>query len=221
MDKALREKLIARAKEMVTNDDPSHDWNHITRVTQLVEKLAIAEGADLQVVIPSALFHDIVNYPKDDPRAAQSCDESAAVARQVLESIPEFSKEKIPRVEEAIVQHSFSKGIKPETIEAQVVQDADRLEATGAISIMRTFSSGGLMKRPFYYPDDPFREKNHFDTTGHAVDYALDLFYRRLLKVGDMMNTETAKKIAAGRTQFLHTFLDQLKTELEEYNLPR
>ncbi len=214
MNNALRERLIETARAVVTTDDPSHDINHVMRVMQMAEKLAAIEGGDLDIIIPGALFHDVVNHPKDDPRALHAADESAILARTLLEKISDYPHEKIAHVEEAIIDHSFTKGIIPKKIEAQIVQDADRLEATGAISIMRTFASSGQMKRPFYHPDDPFCERRDHETLDNVVKYGLDLFYKRLLKVGDMMNTKTAKKIAASRTEFLRTFLEQLKKEL-------
>lgn len=176
----------------------------------MAERIARAEGGDLDVIVPAALFHDLVNYPKNDPRAAEAADESAALADQLLSEIVEYPREKGARVREAIVSHSFRKGITPTSIEAQIVQDADRLEATGAIAIMRTFASTGQMKRQFYHPEDPF-------CSGRApepLSYALDLFYDRLLRVEERMNTKTAKRIARGRTQFLKKFLAQFEKEL-------
>ncbi|MCK9344648.1 MAG: phosphohydrolase, partial [Candidatus Pacebacteria bacterium] len=104
---------------------------------------------------------------------------------------------------------SFSKGITPDLIEAKGLQDADRLEATGAISIMRTFASSGQMNRPFYSPEDPFCENGHTDFRS-----GIDLFYRRLLIVEKTMHTELAKKMARKRTQFLEKFLEQFREEL-------
>lgn len=112
---------------------------------------------------------------------------------------------------ESIYFCSFRKGIVPESIEAKILQDADGLEATGAISIMRTFSSTGQMGRQFYEPSDPFCEKR----TPEDLKYGLDLFYTRLLVVESRMHTKTAKEIAGRRTRFSMAFLDELKAELE------
>ncbi|MBU0459730.1 MAG: HD domain-containing protein [Nanoarchaeota archaeon] len=204
----LRDRLIEEARKIIVDDDPSHDLDHALRVLVNAEHIAQFEGGDLEVIVPAALFHDAINYPKDDPRAKYAAEESARVVRGILETFPDYSREKIARVEIVIVEHSYSNGIKPESLDSKIVQDADRLEATGAISIMRTFCSTGQMKRKFYHQKDPFCEQRE------PSNYAVDLFYKRLLKVRDLMNTETAKSLAEKRTRFLYDFLEQLREEI-------
>ena len=206
----LRKKLIEEAEKAISDNDPSHDLGHALRVLSNAEYIARFEGGDLEVIIPAALFHDAVNYQKDDPRAKYAPEESARVVREILEKLPDYNKEKIERVEKAIIEHSYSNGIRPESLDSKIVQDADRLEATGAIAIMRTFCSTGQMKRKFYNPEDPFCEERE----PNSLFYAVDLFYKRLLKVNDLMNTETAKRLAEKRTRFLYDFLGQLKDEI-------
>ena len=216
MDK-LRNKLIEEARTVIKDDDPSHDLEHALRVLNNAEYIAQFEGGDLEIIIPAALFHDVVNYPKDDPRSKYAPEESARVVRKILEKSQGYKKEKIKRVERAIIQHSYSKGIKPESLNSKIVQDADRLEATGAISIMRTFCSAGQMKNKFYNSKDPFCERREPD----SLSYAIDLFYKRLLKIKDLMNTNTAKTLAEKRTRFLYTFLEQLRDELSTLRPPQ
>jgi len=204
----MKKILIEKAKEIINCDDPSHDIYHTLRVLNNAEYIAKYEGGDLEVIIPSALLHDAVNHPKNDPRSRYSANESAIVAREILKQFPGYDPAKIIKVEESIIEHSYSNGIRPKSLESKIIQDADRLEATGAISIMRTFSSTGQMKRAFYNPEDPFCEQRE------PGNYALDLFYKRLLKVGDQMNTKTAKRLAEKRTKFLYSFLEQLKDEI-------
>jgi len=211
MDKELKEKLIVIAKQKISNDDPSHDFEHAFRVMKNAELISKSEKVDLDIIIPAALFHDIVNYPKHDPKANYATDESALVAEEILKKL-NYSKDKIEKVKHCISNCSFSKGVKHEMIEAQILQDADGLEATGAISIMRTFCSTGTMRRPFYNSEDPFCKSREPDSKKQA----LDLFYARLLKVKDRMYTKTAKKIAERRTKFLYLFLDELNKELNE-----
>ncbi len=212
MDKSLKEKLIKIAKEKQTKDDPSHDFQHILRVTNLAEKIAQEENADIEIVIPAALFHDSVVYPKNSPQSKNETEESAEYAEQVLKNFNEYPQSKIEKVKTCIRQCSFSKGIIPDLLEAKILQDADRLEATGAISIMRTFSSGGQMNHPFYLPEDPFYEKTELIPFSSGVE----LFYKRLLVVEKGMHTKLAKSIARRRTKFLEDFLAELKLELEE-----
>jgi uncharacterized protein len=152
MNNELKDNLIKIAEERQIKDDPSHDFQHIIRVTNLATKIAESVGADLDIVIPAALFHDTVVYKKNSPESKNEAHESAEVAAVVLSSIEEYPKEKIAKVQTCIKECSFSKGINPESLESKVLQDADRLEATGAISIMRTFASNGHMNTPFYDP---------------------------------------------------------------------
>lgn len=211
MTNQLKSKLTDIARQEIPATDPSHDIQHTLRVMTNAVHIAEIEQADLDIIIPAALFHDVITYPKNDPRSAQAQQESADRARQILSNIPEYPQYKIEAVANAIAVCSFSKGIIPTDLEAQILQDADGLEATGAIAIMRTYASTGQMQRPFYHPEDPFAEHR----TPDAKAYALDLFYVRLLKVGERMHTQTARQISDQRTQFLYQFLDQFKQELQ------
>lgn len=211
MDKKLKSELLKIARQKIKDTDPSHDFSHALRVLANAEFITQKEKADLDVVVPAALFHDVVNYPKNSPRAKHASDNSAKATKKILEKIKIFPKNKIEKVRLAIQQCSFSKGIVPKLLESKILQDADGLEATGAIAIMRTFSSTGQMKRPFYHPTDPFCENHEPCSHNHAVD----LFYIRLLKVMGRMHTRTARKLAKKRTAFLHQFLNELKLELK------
>mgnify|MGYP002642074590 FL=1 len=205
----LKTKLIEKARRIIDDKDPSHDLAHALRVLRNAEYIADFEGGDLGVIIPAALFHDVIVYPKHSSKSKYSARDSAILAREILESLG-YCKDKISLVEEAILEHSYGKGIKPERLESQIVQDADRLEAVGAIAIMRTFCSTGQMQRKLYHFSDPFC----VDRKPDAKAQALDLFYDRLLKVGQTMNTETARNLAGVRTKFLYQFLEQLESEL-------
>lgn len=197
---------------MQTHKDPAHDFQHVYRVLVLAEKIAQAEGADMDVITPAALFHDVVVYQKNSVDSKKENDESADITIRVLQGIDGFPMDKVDRVAVCIRECSFSKRITPSSLESKVLQDADRLEATGAIAVMRTFSSGGQMQLPFYEPKDPFRDHSASVEFGSS----LDLFYQRLLLVKECMHTEYAKKIANRRTEFLKYFLTELKIELAE-----
>lgn len=131
---------------------------------------------------------------------------------KILKKEKDYPKEKIALVCEAIKKCSFNKNNEPKDVEIKILRDADRLEATGVIAIMRTFSSSGQMGRPFYDLKDPFCENRKPD----AKNNALDLFYERLLIAKDRIYTNTAKKIAEERTKFLRIFLNELKKELKK-----
>ncbi len=211
MNNTLRNLLITIAKEKIPNTDVSHDVHHALRVLSNAEMIAKEEGGDLDIIVPAALFHDIVVYPKNHPNKHKSQEESAEETEKILKRVDHFPKEKIKKVKTCILECSFSKGLVLQLLESKILQDADGLEATGAISIMRTYSSTGQMQRPFYHAEDPFCERRKPD----ASRFALDLFYERLLKVGERMHTKTAKDIAKRRTTFLLEFLKEMRLELE------
>lgn len=208
----LEAQLFKIAEKLTSQDDVSHDIHHVVRVLKAAKKIGKTEKADLEILIPAALFHDIIVYPKYDKRSLTETDESAVFAEKILSKVKDYPKAKIVHVKTCILQCSFRKGIVPDLLEAKILQDADRLEATGAVSIMRTYSSSGQWKRIFYDPVDPFAKKRK--TNGPK--YALDLFYERLLLVGDRMHTKTAKTMAKRRTQFLKDFLSEFQKELRE-----
>ncbi|MFA6494959.1 MAG: HD domain-containing protein [Candidatus Paceibacterota bacterium] len=211
MKKSLQERLIKIAQERQVATDVSHDFGHVQRVFNLAVQIGKSVKADLDVVIPAALFHDTVVYRKNDPRRKNETDESAEVAGNILTKVSGYPKKKIELVKVCIRQCSFTKGIKPDALESKVLQDADLLESTGAISIMRTFSSCGQMGRIFYNPQSPFFKKNEI-----GVQSGVGLFYSRLLVAEKRMHTKFAKRIAKRRTAFLKKFLNELKTELRE-----
>lgn len=212
MNKLLKEQLIGIAKEKMPKDDPSHDINHVLRVLAISEKIATVEKADFDVIVPSAIFHDVISYPKNHHKRLHSSKESAEFAKRILKNIESFPEDKIGKVYESINLCSFTKGLQPNFLEGKILQDADSLEATGAVSIMRTFSSAGIMNKTFYNISDPFCKKRKPDDN----KYALDLFFTRLLVVQSRLHTKTAKNIAKNRANFLKAFLEELKVELLE-----
>ncbi len=211
MTNEITKSLIKSAKKLQTKDDPSHDFSHVMRVFNLATILAKEEKADEDIIIPAALFHDIIVHQKNLLKSATETLESAEIAEKILKRTKGYPNDKIKHVVTCIQECSFSKGLRPSSKESAILQDADRLEATGALSIMRTFSSGGQMNRPFYPVEDPLCEKSTIKFRSN-----IDLFYERLLIVKDRMNTKHAKKLAKQRTLFLQKFLKQFEKELIE-----
>lgn len=205
-------KAYARQEMQQRGNDPSHDYAHALNVLDSCTLIAKVEGGDMDILFPAALLHDVIIYSKNHPKSDQAPEESAILARAILEAEETYPSSKISAVETCIRNCSFGKQSEPETLEIGILRDADRLAATGAIAIMRTFASSGQMGRPLYNLSDPFAVARETD----AKKYALDLFYERLLVAQDKMYTETAKKIAIERTNFLKTFLDQLKQEIPD-----
>ncbi|MDQ1300025.1 MAG: uncharacterized protein QG636_693 [Patescibacteria group bacterium] len=206
----LRKQLVDIAKERQTKTDVSHDFQHVLRVCNVAEKIADTVNADPEIVIPAALFHDIVVYAKNSPESQFENEESAELAGEILSSVEGYPSEKIEAVKACIRECSFSKGTLPSSLESSVLQDADRMDSVGAISIMRTFSSGGQMNRPLYDPEDPFCKGENPPST------SVRLFYKRLLVVADRMHTDYAREAAKRRADFTKRFLVQLGIELEE-----
>lgn len=189
--------------------DPAHDRQHIKRVVRMARRLAEAEGANLAIVIPAAWLHDCVTLPKNAPNRHEASRLAAAEAVRFLRSIA-YPEQHLDEIAHAITAHSFSAGIPATTLEAKVVQDADRLDAIGAIGVARCLLIGGVLARPLYHPDDPFCENREPDD----LKYTMDHFYRKLLKIGQTLHTQAARDEAARRNAFMQTFLDQLRHEI-------
>lgn len=189
--------------------DSAHDMAHIQRVVQMAKRLAGVEGADLAVVIPAAWLHDCVTLPKNAPNRHEASQLAAAEAVRFLRSIG-YPEQHLDNIAHAIVAHSFSAGIAPITLEAQVVQDADRLDAIGAIGVARCLLVGGALQRPLYHPPDPFCEQREPDDFTYTIDH----FYRKLFPIGQTLHTQAARDEAARRNAFMQVFLDQLRSEI-------
>jgi len=182
---------------------------HLTRVVSTALRLAHEEGASLDVVMPAAWLHDCVHVPvtsPDRPRASvMAGDEAVALLTRVGYPAALFDA-----VHHAIAAHSFSAKITPRTVEAQVVQDADRLDAIGAIGIARCLMLGGQLGRVLYDPDDPFAEQRPPDDTVSSLDH----FYTKLLTLAGTMQTASGKREAVRRTDFMTAYLQQLRSEI-------
>ncbi len=190
--------------------DASHGRHHALRVYKIAREIAASESEiDLEIIMASAILHDVVTLPKDHPDRKKSSKLAAEKASDFLDSI-DFPKDKISGVYHAILTHSFSAGIEPETIEAKILQDADRMEAIGAIGLARCFYTSGLMKRDLFHPEDPLAESRTLDDR----EYALDHFYVKLLKLPSMMKTEGGKELANRRVEVLKRYVDDLLEEL-------
>ncbi len=203
------------AQAMGAGTDPAHDMAHIRRVVANARMLAAAEGADAAVVLPAAWLHDCVVLPKDSARRAQASRLAAEKAADYLRGAG-YPADLIPAVEHAIITHSFSAGLPPETAEAQVVQDADRLDALGAIGIARTLALGGVMGKPLYDLDEPLPRTRRPDDSANIIDH----FYVKLLKLAEMMHTHAGREEGRRRTRLMRVYLAELERELTGGELP-
>ncbi len=202
------DSLENEVKKSIEND-PAHDFEHTIRVYKNAKKICKKEKANEKLVLSAALLHDIVSYPKSDKRSKTSSIKSAKKSKQILEKL-DFSKEDIEIISDAIRDHSFSQNKIPKTLEGKILQDADRLDALGAIGIARVFATGGSLKRPFYNINDPFCKKRIPNDKTWTVDH----FFQKLLKLESLMNTKSGKAEAKKRTKIIKEFLNQLKKEI-------
>ena len=161
------------------------------------------------VVVAAALCHELFNYPKDHPESARSGEVCADHARALLAELA-WDRGTIDRVCQAIRVHSFSAGLPAETLEDKVLQDADRLDAIGAIGVARCFATSATMKRPFYATTDPLCRARVPDDK----QFALDHYYKKLARIPERLHTARAKALAVPRMRFLHDFVAQLGAEI-------
>ena len=179
------------------------------RVVKNTLYLTDLEAANNEVTLAAACLHDCVSLPKNDPRRAEGSRLAAAEASGFLAGI-DYPDELIPEVAHAIEAHSFSAGIPCRTLEARIVQDADRLDALGAIGIARCFLVGGRLDRPLFDPDDPFCEHRDPDDGAFTVDH----FYTKLLQLPGTMQTGAGRAEAERRAGIMRRYLDDLRKEI-------
>lgn len=196
-------------QQQLEETDAAHDRAHVERVVTTARRLAQRENAELAVVIPAAWLHDCVVIPKDDPRRAEASQRAADTAAAFLRKIG-YPSRWIDPVSHAIEAHSYSAEITPETPEAKVVQDADRLDALGAVGLARCFMVGGQLGHALYHPGDPFCNDRPPDDNTYSIDH----FYTKLLRLPNSMQTDAGQEEAKRRASFLRSYLDQLAGEI-------
>tara|TARA_B100001540_G_scaffold29435_1_gene25297 strand:- start:476 stop:1096 length:621 start_codon:yes stop_codon:yes gene_type:complete len=199
------ESLKKIAKQKLKTNDPAHDFEHIMRVYRNAERICKTESGNKKLVLSAVLLHDIIK----NKNLKNSAEKSAKLAEKILKT-NNFSSDEIDIITDAIREHSFSKGRIPSTSEGKILQDADRLDAIGAIGLARVFSFSGSNNRPFYDPKDPFSKNRNLNDN----KWALDHFFEKLLKLEAKMNTKTGKLLAKRRTKILKNFLKEIKNEI-------
>jgi len=177
--------------ETFFRESGSHGLDHTLRVTRLCVEIGKAEGADMQILIPAALFHDVAR-PLEKETGIPHEQEGARIAEEYLRSNG-CDESRIRVISHAIRSHRYSTGTKPETPEAKILSDADKLDAMGAIGIARTFMQAG----------------EH----GNGIEDASDHIHEKLLNLRKLMYTDTAKEIAEERHALMQRFADALEDE--------
>jgi uncharacterized protein len=209
LDPLLWSRLVSEAEHRTRQSEPAHDFLHVTRVVEHARVLARAEGGDEAICLVAALLHEVFTYPKDHPSAAMAGDVCAEVAAELLQR-EGATAELVENATRAIRDHAFSKGVVPSSVEGKILQDADRLDALGAIGLARMWATCAEMKRPFYSTEDPFCRVRAPDDKA----WGLDLVFKKLLRLEERLHTETARSMARGRSDFLRLYLRELEREL-------
>ncbi|HWK03856.1 MAG TPA: phosphohydrolase [Puia sp.] len=207
------EKFIDYLRLNLTYKDASHDLGHFQRVWKAAQAINREEGfiADPLILLAAAYFHDLVSLPKNHPDRSQSSRLSAEKTVELLEGVFEgFPSGKIEGVRHAIHAHSFSAGVEPVTAEAKILQDADRLEALGAIGLARVFYTAGQLGQQLFDERDPLASSRDLDD---GV-YALDHFSVKLLKLPARMNTSTGRRLAEENAAYLLRFMKKISAEI-------
>ena len=189
--------------------DVAHDLEHIRRVVANARRLCAAERGSEFIVLPAAWLHDCVTVPKDSPDRHRASMLAADRARAYLRRAG-YPVKHLEAIHHAIAAHSFSAGIPPETLEARIVQDADRLDALGAIGLSRCLMLGGAMNRRLYDPAEPFPVERPADDRTNTIDH----LYVKLLRLPGLMQTSAGRREARRRATFLRTYLRELRHEL-------
>ncbi|HMG75296.1 MAG TPA: HD domain-containing protein [Pyrinomonadaceae bacterium] len=188
--------------------DPGHDMGHVLRVGLWTHRLGGGQTSPREAVA-AALCHDIVNVPKNSPERAQASSLSARAARRLL---PEhgFDAASIDLIADAIRDHSFSRGAVPSTTLGRALQDADRLDALGAIGIIRTFGTGARLGIKYFDINDPWATDRRLDD----IAFSLDHFFTKLLTLSTTMCTPSGRAEADRRVGIMESFLSALGNEI-------
>jgi uncharacterized protein len=203
---ALAGQLIAHATD---SDDGSHDIAHILRVFRNALRIHALEGGDGKVLAAAVLLHDCVSVEKNSPLRAQASRLAADKARSILSGMG-WDAGSVEAVAHAITTHSFSANIAPQTIEAKILQDADRLDAIGMVGAARCFYIAGRMASGLYDPADPLAKHRPLDDKSFAIDH----FEVKLFKLADGFQTEAGRALATERHERLKVIRDMFLDEI-------
>lgn len=201
---AVRERMAA---------DAAHDMGHLFRVARwtlrLLRETQGGDAVDPRLAVAAALLHDVVNVPKSSPERAQASERSAEVARSLL---PPLGIDAVGTalVADAVRDHSFSRGAVPSSLLGRALQDADRLEALGAIGVFRCIAAGVHLGAEFFDADDPWARARSLDDRRWSVDH----FFTKLLALPSRFQTAAGRREAERRVQAMRALLAELGDEL-------
>lgn len=205
---------IEQARTWYTDDDPVHDFAHIMRVYHMAERIGIAEGANLDILRAAALLHDAEGSTSGSDTRASHHHSSAEFAAQVLAQ-EGWPSERIAAVQHCIRAHRFrGDGETPQTLEARILFDADKLDVIGAIGVARVIAYATLNQQPvFFSPSQKFLEHGELEPGEPHSAYHEYIF--KLRKIKDRLNTPSARAMAAERDQYISDYFLRLQLELK------
>lgn len=192
------------------SDDGSHDMSHLNRVWRTARLIAAEEGGDLRLLAAAVLLHDCVTVEKDSPLRKQASRLAAEKAERLLEEL-QWNSLEIETVSGAIRTHSYSAGLTPSSLEGRILQDADRLDAIGAVGIARCFYTAGRMGSKLYDDRDPQGKDRDLDDRR----YALDHFPMKLLRLATGFQTQAGRRMAQQKHSRLQAFYDVFSGEVD------
>jgi len=186
-------------------DSSSHRWKHVERVRFLAMLIGDVEGADLSILEPAAYFHDCAKYLQHNKVVEDHAEAGAEIAREVLKD--DYSKEDLERIAQCIAVHRFKKGLPAQTLEEEILQDADRLDKIGYAAIARELEYCGIEKILLY----------HLNSSEEKPTITSSKFYRKSITLKPKtFNTEIARKLAEGRYKYTKDFIERFVRERNE-----
>jgi uncharacterized protein len=207
----LQDRIEHFVRERCAGHDPAHDILHVRRVVNSARTIIAQEpGADRFITEAAAWLHDIVQIPKGSGPPGESARQSARESAAFLTQIG-VDPAVVSNIAHAIEAHSFSGGITPNSVEAAIVQDADRLDALGAIGIARLWVTAGVLGSNLYEEADPAGERRQLDDRAYGLDHIIV----KLLRLPDMMNTQTGRRLAHDRATLISEYRDAFLAELD------
>ena len=209
--KKLIEKTRLYVEQALAGDGSGHDWWHVYRVWSIAKKIAQKENADQTIVELAALLHDIADWKFNDGDELAGSREAAAWLNK--NGVDPILVDEVCEIISTLSYKGAGVVTPMHTIEGKIVQDADRLDAIGAVGIARTFAYGGNKNRLMYHPEEPPVMHESFEHYKNNKGHTINHFHEKLLLLKDRMNTESAKKLAEQRHLFMEYYLDRFHKE--------
>ena len=203
---------IEEARRQYEGADAVHDFDHVLRVLALAERLAEVEGADLEIVRAATLLHDMARGRDDCGGPTVAADHAQAGAEMARELLAGHPPDSVEAVVHAIAAHRFRSGPAPQTLEAKILHDADKLDAIGAIGVARAFAYGGHQGQRLWAEVQPGYEESQAARKEHTPVHE---YHFKLVRIRDRLLTESARRLAEERHAFMQTFFERLDQEVQ------